>query len=166
MKRSDSPVINKKQSHEANKAHSATGTIRTFMVDDSPFILVLLARILARDKRVLIVGSATEGQKAFQSVTMAHPDLVLMDLHMPGADGAEITRWLKQLRNPPIVLMVTSDDTPEARTRCLRAGADAFLVKDGDLAAELQAAIQNFFGKCLEKKWKTGALSEPVTANK
>lgn len=166
MKLSDSLVENGKQPHSKSKTNRSLRTIRTFMVDDSPFVLVLLARILARDERVLIVGSATEGQKAFQSTTLAHPDLVLMDLHMPGADGAEIMRWLKQLRNPPVVFMVTSDDSPEARTRCLRAGADAFLVKGEGLAAELRTTIQNFFGeRPKERKRKAGDPFGLVTAN-
>jgi len=166
MKWSDNSIIkNEKQSRaDLTDICSTDGTIRVFMVDDSPSMLVLLGRILARDERVLIVGSATEGHKAFQSASLAHPDLVLMDLHMPGADGAEITRWLKQLQNPPIVLMVTSDDSTEARTRCLRAGADAFLIKGEDLVVQLRTTIQKFFGEHLDER-QAGDLSEPVTAN-
>lgn len=147
MKRSENSVIrNKKQSQpKSSDGHSVTRTIRTYLVDDSPFMLVLLARMLAKDERILIVGSVTDSQKAFQSALMARPDLVLMDLHMPGMDGVEVTRWLKQLQNPPAVFMVTSDESPHAQTRCLRAGADAFLVKSPNLAVQLERAIQKFF---------------------
>ncbi|HXS69705.1 MAG TPA: response regulator, partial [Candidatus Polarisedimenticolia bacterium] len=69
----------------------------------------------------------------------------LMDLHLPGSDAAEITRWLKQLRKPPVVFVVTSDDSPPARRRCLAAGADAFLVKSGELAVQLRKAVQKYF---------------------
>jgi DNA-binding NarL/FixJ family response regulator len=119
--------------------------IRTFLADDDPFVLALLARLLARDPRITIIGSATDGRKALHSAAMSCPDLVLTDLHMPIVDGVEVTRWLKQLRNPPIIFMVTSDDTPEALTRSLSAGADAFLVKAADLHIQLQMAMEDFF---------------------
>jgi len=130
----------------------ASRTIRTFLADDSPFMMALLARLLGRDERIAIVGSATDGRKAVQAASTSRPDLVLMDLHMPGLDGAEATYRLKQLRNPPIVFVATSDDTPEARARSLRAGADAYLLKTPNLAAQLQTAIQDFFGSHLTRE--------------
>lgn len=143
----DSTVMkNENHSHPgSNNGHSTARTIRTYLVDDSPFMLVLLARMLAKYERILVVGSVTDTQKAFQSALMAHPDLVLMDLHIAGVEGVEVTRWLKQLDNPPIVFVVTSDDSPHAQARCRAAGADAFLVKSPDLAVQLRTAIQKFF---------------------
>jgi len=131
--------------HKADNTLSATRIIRTFIADDSPFMLVLLARVLARDKRITVVGSSTHGPGAFYYACLSNPDLVLMDLHLPGSDAAEITRWLKQLRKPPVVFVVTSDDSPPARRRCLAAGADAFLVKSGELAVQLRKAVQKYF---------------------
>ena len=147
--------------------HGRTQVIRTFMVDDSPFMLVLLARLLAKDKRITLVGSVSDGPRAFQSASMSRPDLVLMDLHMAAADGAEITRWLKQLQKPPIVFVVTSDDSPHARARSLAAGADAFLVKAEDLAVELPGAIEKFFGDGLQAKNRNvGERHDPIASNK
>jgi CheY-like chemotaxis protein len=110
----------------------------------------LLARIVSKDKRVFIVGSAVDGRKAVGNARSLQPDLVITDLHMPGLDGAEAARRLKQLPNPPIIFVVTSDDTPEARSKCMAAGADAFLVKAGNLAPRLLYAIQEFFPDDLE----------------
>ena len=134
-----------------SKNHSTGGMIRTFMLDDSPFVLALLARVLAKNKKITIVGSATDGGRAFQYALMSRPDLVLVDLHMPGLDGIEMTRWFKQLPHPPIVFVMTSDENPLARARCLAAGADAFFLKAEDLGARLQTAIENFFGEEPEK---------------
>jgi CheY-like chemotaxis protein len=130
---------------EENKRSATSSVIRVFLADDQPIMVALMARILARDPRVIIVGSATDGRRAFQSAASSHPDLVLTDLHMPLADGAEVTRRLKRLPNPPIVFVVTSDDSPEALNRCLVAGADAFIVKAADLLIQLQTAMENFF---------------------
>ncbi len=127
-----------------------TRTIRTFLADDLPLLTALLARIVSKDKRVAIVGSATDGQEALCSASTLEPDLVVTDLHMPGLDGAEVARLLKQLPNPPIVFVVTSDDTPEAQARSLAAGADAFLVKGGNLVPQILSAIQEFFPDDLE----------------
>ena len=124
---------------------SISREIRVFLADDQPLLTVLLARLLAKDPRITIVGSAPDGLKAFHSAASLHPDLVLTDLHMPLMDGVELTRRLKQLPNPPVVFVVTSDDTPEALTRSLEAGADAFLVKAVDLSAQLQTAMEDFF---------------------
>ena len=105
---------------------------------------------MTKNQRVFIVGSATNGQKALWNASTLQLDLVVTDLHMPGMDGAEATRRLKQLPNPPIIFVVTSDDTPEARARCAAAGADVFLVKAGNLAPRLLSAIQEFFPDDLE----------------
>ena len=122
-----------------------TRTIRTFLAEDSPLLMALLARIVLKDKRVFIVGSATDGRKAVCNAPTLQPDLVITDLHMPGLDGAEAARRLKHLPNPPIIFVVTGDDTPEAWARSMAAGADAFLVKAGNLVPRLLSAIQEFF---------------------
>ena len=127
-----------------------TRTIRAFLAEDCPFLMALLARIVSKDKRVAIVGSATNGRKSLCNASALQLDLVVTDLHMPGLDGAEVTRLLKQQPNPPIVFVATSDDTPEAQARSLAAGADAFLVKAGNLAPRLLSAIQAFFPDNLE----------------
>ena len=139
------PRIEKSHCSSTGNNCLPTRPIRTFLAEDSPLLMALLARIVLKDKRVFIVGSATDGRKAVCNAPALQPDLVITDLHMPGLDGAEAARRLKQLPNPPIIFVVTSDDTPEARARCLAAGADVFLVKAGNLAARLLSAIQEFF---------------------
>lgn len=131
-------------------------TIRTLLVEDSPMMMVLLARTLAKDQRTFVVGSASDGRKAVGFASSLQPDLVITDLHMPGMDGAELTRLLKRRPNPPVIFVVTSDDTPEARSRCVAAGADAFLVKAANLSPRLLSAIQEFFPDDLDE-------NDPVT---
>ena len=124
--------------------------IRTLLAEDSPLLMASLARIVSKNQKVFIVGSATNGRKALWNASTLQLDLVVTDLHMPRMDGAEATRRLKQLPNPPIIFVVTSEDAPEARARCLAAGADVFLVKAGNLAPRLLSAIQEFFPEDLE----------------
>ncbi len=129
----------------ARHARSFPHPIRTFLAEDSPLLMTLLARSLLKDERVFIAGCATNGRKAIENSATLNLDLVVTDLHMPGLDGAEFTRRVKQRSHPPIVFVVTSDEMPEARARCLAAGADAFLVKGENLVARLLSAIQTFF---------------------
>ena len=124
--------------------------IRTLLAEDCPILMALLARTVSRIQKVSIVGCATDGLKALRNASTLQLDLVVTDLHMPGLDGAEVTRRLKQLPNPPIVFIVTSDDTPEVRARCMAAGADAFLVKASNLVTQLLSAVQEFFPDDLE----------------
>lgn len=120
-------------------------TIRTFLAEDDPMLMALLARIVSQHERVFIVGSAGNGRKALGYASSLQPDLVITDLNMPGMDGGELTRRLKELPHPPVVFVATAADTPEARARCLAAGANAFLLKSGNLAPRLLSAIQEFF---------------------
>ena len=119
--------------------------IHAFIAEDSLMTMALLTRILSKDERITVVGSATDGWEALCYASSLDPDLVLVDLHMPGLDGAEVARRLKRRPKPPTIFVVTSDDSPESRARCLTAGADAFLVKTKDLPARLHAAIQSFW---------------------
>jgi DNA-binding NarL/FixJ family response regulator len=139
MKTTEQPSLSPRDDDLADRP------IRTLLVEDSAVMMVLLARTLSKDKRTFIIGSASDGRKALSYASCLQPDLVITDLHMPGLDGAEATRLLKQRSNPPTVFVVTSDDTPEARARCMAARADAFLRKDGNLALRLLSAIQEFF---------------------
>jgi DNA-binding NarL/FixJ family response regulator len=120
------PRIEKLQCPAPGNNCLPTRTIRTFLAEDSPLLIALLARSFSMDTRIFIVGSATNGRKAVCNAPTLQPDLVITDLHKPGLNGAEVTRRLKQLPNPPVILVTTGDDTPEARRRSTGAGADAF----------------------------------------
>ena len=108
-------------------------------------MMALLTRILSKDRRIKVVGSATDGWEALCYASSLDPDLVLLDLHIPGLNGAEVARRLKQRPNHPTIFVVTSDDSPKSRARCLTASADAFLVKRSNLSSQIQTAVQNFF---------------------
>ncbi len=109
-------------------------------------MLKTLVRILAAEGGFEVVGTATDGHQAVLSAATLAPALVLMDLHLPHLNGVEATRCLKQFENPPVVFMVTSDDSSSSRAMSTDAGADAFVVKSGDLHAQLKSKLQEWFG--------------------
>jgi len=120
--------------------------IRTLLVDDSPAMLNILAQVLAAENRFTVVGSATDGCQALRLAMDLKPELVLMDLNLPELNGAQAASYIKDFSNPPVVFLMTSDDSSNSRAISKAAGADAFIVKSGDLRAQLRAKLQEWFG--------------------
>jgi DNA-binding NarL/FixJ family response regulator len=115
--------------------------IRALLVDDSLMMLSALGRILGRERRITLINSATDGWLALRIALESRPDLVLIDLNLPSLNGAEVTRYLKLLPNPPIVFMVTSDESSNALAASKAAGADAFIIKAANLETQIRSKL-------------------------
>jgi len=107
--------------------------VRVVVVDDDPLFAESLALTLAVDPRIAVAGIAHDGLEALQLCRRRRPDVVLMDLHMPGLDGLETTRRLRDSLAGTHVVMLTSDDALEAMESSVAAGAVRFLVKGASL---------------------------------
>jgi DNA-binding NarL/FixJ family response regulator len=110
--------------------------IRVFLVDDSPAFLRAMDRLLGETLGVEVVGQATSATQALAVIPLVSPDAVLLDLQMPGMDGLEATRQIKQQESPPLVVIVTLHDDTRFRAASEAAGADGFVAKQrlvGDL---------------------------------
>jgi DNA-binding NarL/FixJ family response regulator len=116
--------------------------LRILLVDDSPAFLHAATRALAPDPRIDIVGKASSGHEAIALVPQVQPDVVLMDLAMPGMNGFEATRQIKAQPNPPRVFVLTSHDLAHYRTAAEAAGADYFVNK-ADFGSELLPLIDD-----------------------
>ena len=117
-----------------------TTALRILLVDDSPTFLYAITRALTLDPRIDIVGQATSGHEALGLVSEVQPDLVLMDVAMPGMNGLEATRHIKAQPNPPRVFVLTSHDIAHYRTAAKAAGADSFVSK-ADFGTQLLPLI-------------------------
>jgi len=104
-------------------------SVRVILVDDNSRFLTMLERAIAADSRFLVVGRAQSAQEALAQVACLHPDLVVLDLSMPGMNGLEATRQIKTLTRAPHVIMLTFYDTPQHRAAATAAGADHFVCK-------------------------------------
>jgi DNA-binding NarL/FixJ family response regulator len=126
---------------------SSGGAIRVLLVDDQALVRTGFRMILAAAPDLEVVGEAGDGAEAVALAQATHPDVVLMDVRMPGIDGIEATRQLRQLtttdaqRPVPRVLILTTFDLDEYVYDGLRAGASGFLLKDS-LAPDLLTAIR------------------------
>ena len=119
--------------------------VRTLIADDSPLMLKTIAQILALEGNFTLVGTATDGCQAVRQALTMEPELVLMDSRMPHLNGLEATRLIKQSENPPLIIIVTSDDTPSGEALAKAAGADGFVKKGGNLRNQLRSLFQKLF---------------------
>lgn len=103
--------------------------IRILLVDDDPMVCQHLQIILTTADDLSIVDIAHDGAEAIDSVTRHRPDVVLMDIRMPGVDGVAATRRITALREPPVVVALTTFDSEEDVLRVMDAGAAGYLLK-------------------------------------
>jgi DNA-binding NarL/FixJ family response regulator len=117
--------------------------IRVVVADDQALVRAGFSVLLKTAHDIEVVGEAGEGHEAVEVVTRERPDVVLMDIRMPGTDGLEATRRItadERLTNTK-VLILTTFDLDEYVFEALRAGASGFLLKD-TLPDDLLAAVR------------------------
>ena len=110
-------------------ARAAPRPTRVVIVDDHDLARAGLRSILACESQAEIVGEAASGQEALTVCRELHPDVVLMDVHMPDLDGLAATRVLKQEHPGLHVILLTMHESPDYLLEALRAGASGYLLK-------------------------------------
>ncbi|WP_248919121.1 response regulator transcription factor [Pseudomonas entomophila] len=113
---------------------------RVLVVDDHPFIRSTVCMLL-RQQHMEIVGQADNGIDAVRLVREQAPDLVILDIAMPGLDGLEVIARIKALRKSTRIVVLTSQLAETYSLRCMQAGAMGFLSKTDDLE-ELGKAVR------------------------
>jgi DNA-binding NarL/FixJ family response regulator len=119
-----------------------TEPIRVLVVDDHPVVRQGLRTFLDLQPDLAVVGEAQDGNSCVECALELKPDVILLDLRMPGSDGLDALRQLRQLGSPAKVLVVTSFTEPAAVLPAVRAGAHGFVYKNvhpNDLAAAIRA---------------------------
>jgi DNA-binding NarL/FixJ family response regulator len=115
--------------------------IRVVLVDDHPVVLGGLRALLESLPDFEVVGTATDGEAGVREVVMTKPDVVLMDIRMPGIDGLEATRRIRESASGTPVLVLTMFDDDDTVFGAMRAGAQGYLLKGAD-QAEIDRAIR------------------------
>ena len=116
-------------------------TVRVVLVDDQTLVRTGFRLVLDETGDIEVVGEAADGAQALNVVARTRPDVVLMDVRMPGLDGIEATRRIRGGPHPAKVIILTTFDLDEYVLAGLRAGASGFLLKDA-LAADLISAVR------------------------
>ena len=119
--------------------------MQTLIASDSSQTLKTLEHVLAEGRIFRVIAVATDGCEALRLAFTRQPELILMSDWMSHMDGIEATHYIKQLRAPPMVIIVASDDNPIAKARAAAAGADGFISASGQLDRDLRALLQERF---------------------
>lgn len=114
-------------------------TVRVIIVDDHPVVREGLRAVLSTDPDISVVAECGSGEDAVSAAAELAPDVVLMDLRLPGLDGVAATRQITAAGGPA-VLMLTTYDTDGDIARAIAAGAAGYLLKDAP-RTELVAAV-------------------------
>lgn len=113
--------------------------IRVLVVDDHMVVRAGLVSLLSASSEIDVVGDAADGQAAVDAYIAAEPDVVLMDLSMPGMDGIEATARIRQMNPAAHVLVLTSFSDRKRVADALGAGASGYVLKDADPSAIVDA---------------------------
>ena len=159
---------------EGIPAHRATPdtddgvvTIRVLLADDHPVVRDGLAAVLARLEGFEVVGEAANGEEALKQAQLLRPDVVLMDVRMPGLDGVEATRRIRGAVPDTAVLMLTMYDDDATVFAAMQAGARGYLLKDADheeIATALRGVVagQAVFGPGIAARMLDHFVGAPV----
>ena len=139
----DAPVSNGEpvQPGGAERPGEVSGPISVVLADDQALMRMGFRMVLEAEEDITVVGEASDGTSALAQARALHPDVILMDVRMPGMNGIEATERIAQECPGTRVLILTTFDLDEYAFAGLRAGASGFLLKD-TRPAELAEAIR------------------------
>lgn len=131
--------------------------IKILVADDHPMLREGLVAVLASQPDFDVIGEASDGDEVIRLAQSLSPDVILLDLEMPGTDGVAALRELQAAEEPARVLVFTAYDTDERILGALRAGARGYLLK-GASRREIFSAIRTIHGG--------GSLLQPVVTER
>lgn len=100
-----------------------------FIADDSEVLRERLTALLSEIEGAKVIGQAANAVEAVEGIHNLKPDVVILDIHMPGGNGIDVLKTIKQASQPPVVLMLTNNASPQYRKKCMELGSDFFLDK-------------------------------------
>ncbi len=137
--------------------------ISVMLVDDDELMRAGIRLILNRTDDIEVVGEASDGASALQVAEATNPDVVLMDIRMPGIDGIEATRQMTKRGPRPRIIMLTTFDVDDYVFDSLRAGASGFLLKRAAPDALIEGILTVARGEGLLSPAMTRRLIEEFT---
>jgi DNA-binding NarL/FixJ family response regulator len=136
--------------------------IRAMIVDDHPVTREGLRTALGLSDDVLVVGEAASGEEAVDRARELTPDVVFMDVRMPGMDGIEATRQILQAAPGTKIILITIDESRGAISQAIQAGVSGYLLKDASADALVDAARNAIEGNAVIHPQLTRTFIEEV----
>ena len=128
---------------EIQKPMTAT-KIKVFLVDDQNILRAAFKSLLVQNDRIEVVGDSGDARSAIDRIALVMPDVVLLDISMPGLSGIDAIRPIREAHPKARILMLTHHEGESFVDQAMRAGADGYLSKDSD-PSELTLGIETVF---------------------
>jgi DNA-binding NarL/FixJ family response regulator len=118
----------------------AVHAVRVLVVDDHEAFRRVAAAVVEATDGFVVAGSVGTGEESLIAAAAVHPDLVLMDVNLPGLDGLDATRRLRSAANPPVVILLSTYDEDDFGAQAAESGAAAYIAKSA-FGTERLAAV-------------------------
>jgi DNA-binding NarL/FixJ family response regulator len=136
--------------------------MRVLIVDDHPVTRDGLKTAFAVSDEIDVVGEASSGEEAIKAVEEHTPDIVFMDVRMPGMNGIEATRLIRERHPETRVILFTIDESRASLSEAIQAGVSGYLLKDANVDELISAAQNAMQGKAVIHPSLTQAFIEEV----
>lgn len=130
-----------------------------FIADDSDTLRERLTTMLSEIEGAVVVGQARNAGEAVEGIRSLNPDVVILDIQMPGGGGIDVLKTIKQYARPPVVMMLTNYVNAVYREKCVGWGADFFLDKSREIE-RLTAICESLVREQRAKSAPEGEASE------
>ncbi len=148
---------------DSHVASTGAATARVLVVDDHSLLRTGVANIINHEPSLEVVAEAANGIEAIEAFRTWQPDVVLMDLRMPGMEGVEAVRQIREIDPHARVIVLTTYDADEDIARALQAGAKAYILKDIAADALVTCIRDVLAGKTYLAPSAAAKLAERVT---
>jgi DNA-binding NarL/FixJ family response regulator len=121
--------------------------LKVLLVEDNSSFREVIKEILQVSFPAVEIDESVDGDHALREVDAFSPDLILMDIHLPGENGLQLTRKIKATHPDVNVVVLTACDAPEYRAAAFRNGADDYLDKNSTNQAKLREVVKSYYEK-------------------
>ena len=116
--------------------------MKVFIADDSPILGERLKAMLSDFPGIEIIGQAGDVPESIESIRALHPDVVILDIRMPGGSGIDVLENIKKINAAPVVIILTNYPDLQYRKRCMALGAEYFFDKSTEFEKALEVCEQ------------------------
>jgi two-component system response regulator DevR len=118
------------------------GNMKVFIADDSSILCERLNAMLSDLPGLEIIGQAGEVPEAIETIRALHPDVVILDIRMPGGSGIDVLENIKKIKGAPVVIMLTNYPNSQYRKKCMALGAEYFFDKSTEFKKAVHVCTQ------------------------